>query len=50
MYAVEITTTEGPVISRFFNTIDAARKWAKWCAKTWPARIMKCGQGGEQVF
>jgi hypothetical protein len=50
MYAVEITTQDGPVISRFFSTIKAARKWAKWCAIKWPTRIMKGGAGGEQVF
>lgn len=49
MYAVEITTTEGPVISRFFTTIKAARKWAKWTAKTWPTRIMQGGAGGMEV-
>ena len=49
MYAVEITTENGPVISRFFNTIRAARKWAQWCSKTWPSRIMKGGAGGEEV-
>jgi hypothetical protein len=50
MYAVELTTNEGPVISRFFSTIKAARKWAAWCSKTWPTRILKGGQGGCQVF
>lgn len=50
MYAVEITTAEGPVISRFFTSIKNARKWALWCAEKWPTRIMKGGAGGEVVF
>ncbi len=49
MYAVEISTHEGPYISRFFNTIRAARNWAKWCSKKWPTRILRGGQGGDEV-
>ncbi len=49
IYAVEITTTTGPVISRFFTTIRAARKWAKWCGQKWPTRIMAGGAGGMPV-
>jgi hypothetical protein len=48
-YAVEIVTVDGPVISRYFTKISAARKWATWCRKTWPARIMKGGAGGMEV-
>lgn len=48
-YAVEITTADGPVVSRFFSTLAAARKWAAWTAQRWPSRIMKGGQGGEVV-
>jgi hypothetical protein len=49
MYAVEITTQDGPVISRFFTTIKAARRWAKWTSQTWPTRIMQGGPGGMEV-
>lgn len=49
IYAVEITTEAGPTISRYFHTLHAARVWAKWCSKTFPARIMRGGQGGEVV-
>ncbi len=48
-YAVEITTADGPIVSRFFDKLSAARTWAKWCSKTWPSRIMKGGQGGVEV-
>lgn len=48
-YAVEIVTENGPVISRYFQTIRAARRWATWCSKTWPTRIMKGGRGGVEV-
>jgi len=49
IYAVEITTANGPVISRYFTTIRAARNWRKWCAKSHPARILRGGQGGQEV-
>jgi hypothetical protein len=48
-YAVEIVTENGPYISRMFRTIGAARKWATWCSRTWPTRIMKGGAGGMEV-
>lgn len=48
-YAVEIVTADGPVVSRFFSTLAAARKWAAWTSRTWPSRILKGGQGGEVV-
>ena len=49
-YAVEIVTPEqGAVISRYFQTIRAARRWAAWTAKTWPTRILKGGRGGQVV-
>jgi hypothetical protein len=48
-YAVEIATEQGPTISRIFQTIRAARRWARWCAQTWPTRIMLGGQGGQEV-
>lgn len=48
-YAVEIVTTDGPVVSRFFQTLAAARKWAAWTSGRWPSRILKGGQGGQVV-
>jgi hypothetical protein len=49
-YAVLITTPEsGEIVSRYFQTIKAARKWAAWTAANWPTRILKGGQGGEVV-
>lgn len=49
-YAVIITTPEsGEVVSRYFSTVAAARKWAAWTAAKWPTRILKGGQGGEEV-
>lgn len=49
-YAVVINTLEsGEVVSRYFQTIKAARKWAAWTAEKWPTRILKGGQGGEVV-
>jgi hypothetical protein len=54
IYAVEITTNlRGTEISRYFQTIHAARKWAKWlssqsyCAGV---RILRGGMGGEVVL
>ena len=54
VYAVEVTVSATGVreISRFFNTIAAARKWAKWCRKqsfVSAARIMAGGAGGMEV-
>lgn len=49
LYAVEIATERGLVISRYFQTLRAARRWAKWTAKTWPSRILRGGAGGEEV-
>jgi len=49
-YAVEITTASGPEISRTFQTLRAARKWASWCCAKWaPVRILRGGQGGDEV-
>lgn len=48
-FAVEITTENGPVVSRVFQTLRGARAYAKWCAAKWPTRIMRGGQGGEVV-
>lgn len=48
-YAVVITTETGPVVSRFFTTIRAARRYAKWCSEKWPTQIYRGGQGGELV-
>jgi hypothetical protein len=48
-YAVEIVTVDGPVISRIFSTLKAARTWAVWTASKWPTRILKGGRGGEVV-
>ena len=53
MLAVTFTNTEGhETVSRFFQTIRAARKWAKWLscqsfAKN--VRIMRGGPGGCPV-
>lgn len=53
MLAVTFTTADGQeTVSRFFQTIRAARKWAKWLASQHYAanvRIMRCGSGGEPV-
>ena len=48
-FAVEIVTVDGPVISRVFDNLKAARQYAAWAATKWPTRIMKGGQGGEAV-
>lgn len=48
-YTVEITTADGPVVSRIFSTLRAARVWAKWTAAKWPTRIMAGGSGGQEV-
>jgi len=54
VYAVEVTSSATGVreISRFFNTIAAARKWAKLCRKQsfWDeVRILAGGAGGTKV-
>ena len=53
MLAVTFTTADGQeTVSRFFQTIRAARKWAKWLAsQAWASnvRIMRGGPGGEPV-
>lgn len=55
MFAVVITTVETPQqqeVSRFFETLRAARRWAsqlrtqRWCLSV---RIMKGGAGGMEV-
>lgn len=44
-YAVVINTPEsGEVISRYFQTLKAARKWAAWTAAKWPTRILRGGR------
>lgn len=51
-YAVEVTQNSQPQISRYFETIKAARKWAKQCAQKpyfSQVRIMKDGAGGLEV-
>lgn len=48
-YAVEIATEQGQVVSRIFDTLAAARKWAAWTSQKFPTRIMKGGQGGMEV-
>ena len=45
-YAIEITTTEGPVVSRIFQTLKAARKWAAWTSAKWPTRIIYTHESG----
>lgn len=53
MLAVTFTNNEGQeTLSRFFQTIRAARKWAKWLSgQNYAAnvRIMRGGPGGEPV-
>ncbi len=53
MLAVTFTNTDGQeTVSRFFQTLRAARKWAKWLsAQKFAAnvRIMRGGPGGEPV-
>jgi hypothetical protein len=54
IYAVELTiaATGERQISRFFNTIKAARKWTKWLKLQHyvaSARIMAGGAGGMEV-
>lgn len=51
MYAVEIEIGGTREISRIFETIRAARKWAKWLATQdfGGVRIMRGGPGGEEV-
>lgn len=52
IYAVEIGTERGVEISRYFETIRAARNYVKYL-KTLKyilsARILKGGQGGEET-
>jgi hypothetical protein len=53
LLAVTFTNTEGQAtLSRVFQTISAARKWAKWLSGqkfATDVRIMRGGLGGEQV-
>jgi predicted ATP-grasp superfamily ATP-dependent carboligase len=48
-FAVEITISGRPEISRFFSTLTAARKWAAFCAKLGATRILAGGPGGMEV-
>ncbi len=54
MLAVTFRNTDGnETVSRFFDTLKAARKWAKWLSAQRHAtnvRIMRGGAGGEQVI
>lgn len=51
--AVTFTASNGQeTVSRFFATLRAARKWAKWLGrKVWArnVRIMAGGAGGMEV-
>jgi hypothetical protein len=53
MLAVTFKAADGnEVVSRYFDTIKAARKWAKWLASQSFAsavRIMRGGPGGEET-
>lgn len=53
IYAVEMTNTEGEtIISRYFDTKRAARKWVKWLRSqrfVVRARIMMGGAGGMEI-
>ncbi len=52
IYAVEFTANGKTEISKFFTKIAAARKWAKWlrtASYIQSVRIMKGGQGGQEV-
>ena len=48
-FAVEITVSGRTEISRFFTTLTAARKWARFCSKLGAARILAGGAGGMEV-
>ena len=48
-YHVLILTETGWTVSRLFEKLAAARKYAKWCSERWEARIYKGGPGGEPV-
>jgi hypothetical protein len=52
--AVIFRSTDGQeTVSRFFNTLRAARKWVKWLAsQKWASnvRIMRGGPGGEPAL
>jgi hypothetical protein len=48
-YGVEINTEGRLVISRYFQTLRAARRYAKWCQRTWATRILRGGAGGQEV-
>lgn len=48
-FAVEITISGRTEISRFFTTLAAARKWARFCSKLGATRILAGGPGGVEV-
>jgi hypothetical protein len=48
-YHVLILTETGWTVSRLFEKLSAARKYAKWCSERWEAKIYKGGPGGELV-
>jgi hypothetical protein len=53
MLAVTFRNTDGQeTVSRYFDSIKAARKWAKWLSSQSFAaavRIMRGGPGGEET-
>ena len=40
-YGVEILTETGPYLSRYFQTLRAARLYARRCEKTWVTRLLR---------
>lgn len=53
-YAVTLTTEAEPTeqVSRFFQTLRAARRWQKWLREksyVRSSRILRGGAGGEEV-
>lgn len=48
-YTVFLLTETGWTYSRSFQKVVTARKWAKWCSKSWPASIYKGGPEGECI-
>jgi len=51
LYVVLIQNENGQEeISRIFETVKAARKWAVWCSKKWKTRLMNQLGGIELSF
>lgn len=48
-YTVCILVGSSWKISRYFDTVRAARNWGKWTSKKWQTKIYRGGPGGEVV-